>query len=219
MTEQTSTNDQPIILKGPAKMLQPLIQQVLALHQILGDKDLGAVYGVPTTILQGHYKFRPHIELFFYPHGKKFKSSDRSQVSFRLMHETTETISKAKLNQLGLRIKELFGGAEPFQWHKGKNEYTYYDQDRGYDFRVLAVSNVEAKKVITRIMEIQEHSPNWKLLFHKVPDEPGLAFPDTAQTVEILGAQVKEPVYRPNLVVSFHHAVAHIHGLKEAIHL
>lgn len=198
-------------------MLEPLLLQILALHQLIGDKDLGSVYGVPTTLFQGQYKFRPHIELIFHPAGVANKGKYKAQISFRLMNETTASITKAKLQQLGERIKTLFGGEEPFQWHKGKNEYIYYDQNEGYDFRILAVSNVEAKKIITRVMEIQEHSPNWKLLYHKVPDEPGLAFPDVAQQMEILGTEVKEPIYRPDIIVHFRHAVAHVHGLKDAV--
>lgn len=200
-------------------MLEPLIQQILALHQIIGDKDLGVVYGVPSTIFQGNYKFRPHVELLFYPPAKKHISSERSQISFRLMKFTSNTINTNEINELKIRIKELFDTTQPLSWHKGKTQYLYYDQDKGYDFRLLAINTAEAKKVITRVMEVQQHSPNWKLLFIKAADEPQIAFPSVPKKEEILGKQVTEPLRRPEIIVSFHRAVLHIHGLSQPIPL
>lgn len=96
-----------------------------------------AIFGIPATSFQETTKYHPQIHLYF---EEKYSEADpgykqlRSQVSLRLMGETTDTLTKAEMLVIANKIKTLFGAATPFFWKRGKELYSYIDQSKGYYF-------------------------------------------------------------------------------------
>jgi hypothetical protein len=174
-----------------------------------------AIFGIPSTSFQETTKYHPQIHLYF---EEKYSEADpdykplRSQVSLRLMNETTDTLTNAESLVIANKIKTLFSTSTPFFWKRGKELFSYIDQSKGYYFQLLCFSETEAKKVIEQVLDIRSHTPEWKLLNKKTNDEPVTSYPTIPITKTILGKPYKQPRRRPVGTVYFTHAVLHIHG-------
>jgi hypothetical protein len=174
-----------------------------------------AIFGTPSTSFQETTRYHPQIHLYF---EEKYTEADpgykplRSQVSLRLMNETTDTLTKAEITVIATKIKTLFSTSVPFHWKRGKELFSYIDQSKGYYFQLLCFSTTEAKKVIEQVLDIRGHTPNWKLLNSKTNAEPVGAYPTIPVSKTILGKSYKQPRRRPVGNVYFTHAVLHIHG-------
>lgn len=205
-----------IVLKGNSKILQPIITEILAFHQLIEQKDIGTIYGEPSTEFQVRRKFKPQIELFFKEDEADVVSGYKpveGRISFRIMGEESNTISEGELTTLGRKIKEVFGANNGYVWRKGKELYTYSDWDKGYHMKILARSEQNAQLLITNVLSIQGHTFVLKnMQLSKNQDELN-KFPYDPPTEIILGEPVKTPRYRPNVEVRFQYAAAHIHKL------
>jgi hypothetical protein len=174
-----------------------------------------AIFGTPSTSFQETTRYHPQIHLYF---EEKYTEADpgykplRSQVSLRLMNETTDTLTKAEITVIATKIKTLFSTSVPFHWKRGKELFSYIDQAHGYYFQLLCFSTTEAKKVIEQVLDIRGHTPNWKLLNSKTNAEPVGSYPTIPVSKTILGKSYKQPRRRPVGNVYFTHAVLHIHG-------
>jgi hypothetical protein len=174
-----------------------------------------AIFGIPATSFQETTKYFPQVHLYF---EEKYTESDkdykqlRSQVSFRLTNETTDTLTKADTLALATKIKSLFSTSTAFSWKRGKELFSYIDQSKGYYFQILCFSRAEAKKLISEVLQIRTHTPDWKLLNQKTNDEPSISYPTIPVTKTILGKPYKQPRRRPVGTVYFTHAVLHIYG-------
>jgi hypothetical protein len=174
-----------------------------------------AIFGIPSTSFQETTRYYPQIHLYF---EEKFSEAEigykqlRSQVSLRLMGETTDTLSSADVLVVANKIKTLFATTIPFHWKRGKELYSYIDQSKGYYFQILCFNETEAKKVIEQVLDIRGHTPTWKLLNTKKNAEPTTSYPTIPVTKTILGKPYKQPRRRPVGNVYFTHATLHIHG-------
>ncbi len=174
-----------------------------------------AIFGIPSTSFQETTRYHPQIHLHF---EEKYTEADagykplRSQISFRLIGETTETLSSAEVLIIANKIKTLFAGATPFFWKRGKELYSYIDQSKGYYLQILCFNETEAKKVVEQVLDIRGHTPTWKLLNTKTNSEPTTSYPTIPVTKTILGKSYKQPRRRPVGNVYFRYATLHIHG-------
>lgn len=178
------------------------------------------IYGIPATSFQETNKIHPQVHLYFEEKSTEAErgySILRSQISLRLMNETTDTLTKADATILASKIKTLFHAGAPFFWKRGKELASYIDQEKGYYFQLLVFSQTEAKKVIEQVLDIRGHSPNWKLLNIKQNSEPIGAYPTIPQTKTIMGKPVKQPRKRPVGTVHFTNAVLVLHGKPSPI--
>jgi hypothetical protein len=179
-----------------------------------------AIYGIPATSFQETNKIHPQIHLYF---EEKYTEADlgysplRSQVSLRLMNETTATITKAEATALGTKIKSLFNSGSAFFWKRGKELASYIDQEKGYYFQILVFNETEAKKVIEQVLDIRGHSPEWKRLTMHKNTEPATTYPTIPVTKVIMGKSVKQPRRRPVGTVRFVSAVLMLHGKPDPI--
>jgi hypothetical protein len=174
-----------------------------------------SIYGIPATSFQETNKIHPQIHLYF---EEKSTEADpgypplRSQVSFRLMNETSATLTIAEATAIANKIKTLFYAGTPFFWKRGKELASYVDQEKGYYFQILVFSETEAKKTIEQVLDIRGHTPNWKLLNIKQNAEPATSYPTIPPTKTIMGKPYKEPRRRPVGTVRFTRAVLMLHG-------
>lgn len=156
----------PIILKGTKRELMPIITQLMGMQQLLADRDVGNIYGMPVD--RWHESrivtHRPQVTLIFIEQDSEVEatySPISAELSFRLMGENETTMNPAKALILATKINTLFGGATPFTWKKGRELWGYIDPARGYHLAIYAWNETEAKKVISKILDIQNHVTNY----------------------------------------------------------
>lgn len=165
-------------------------------------------------------KHRPIIKLHFLEAENENDKDCRKvegTISYRLINESSTTITKNKLIVIANRMKEVFGGDNTFIWEKGKVMASYTDKSNGYQFQLLVRSENNAEKLITKVLATNSDRPDWKYLSYKTPDQPEAAYPKTTENINILGKTFKKPRRRPTADVRFQYAYCHISGLSNPI--
>lgn len=191
-------------------------------------KDLQApIYGIPVAEYDRSYKYRPQIYLHFYQSRINFPSSTNnnelnskaieSRISFRLMNETSESITITELERYSNRIKTNFGTNGGYRWEKGRVRVNYYDKEKGYKLSLLCRTKADGKALVEQVLDIQQHTPDWTNMTTTENEDPLQAYPDIPQprTRRILGKTVKTPYERPTVDVRYRYSTVHIHGLGE----
>ncbi len=203
-----------IILKGSKTLLRPIITQLMAMNQLLERMEF-----VADSINENYdpgRRYHPLVRLFFredsdfrpgtnQPVGQG-QNRVKGELRFRLMDETAETIGKGELTALGERVKQTFGPNNGYIWSKGKESYCYADWSRGYQLQILARSEAQAKDLVTKILSLQSHSPQWKYLSKTQNVAETERYPNIAEKKMILGEEVTLPVKRPNAEARFRFA-------------
>jgi len=220
-----------IVLAGNKNLLKPAIMQILAVHQILQDKDIGTIYAYSDDRESVKRKGKPQVTLFFLEDSLRVERASpdsqtpqtrrkqRAAIRFRLMDETTQTFSQANATTLGRRIKEIFGANGGFVWSKGKTMYSYTDWEQGYQFQLLCRTEAEAKRIVTAVMSIQSHTPDWSFFNTIKNDQEAAKYPENPGTQIIMGKTVQKPLTRPNVDVRFQYAYVSIKGLARPVTL
>ena len=219
-----------IILKGNSKLLMPVITQIMAVHQLLEQKDVGTIYADVSQKNTVERKKRPKLVLYFLedtdfertgrrsrtPHGRK---RDDGVISFRLMDETTYSFTEANGRVLGQKVKETFGANGGFIWNKGKTYYSYSDWAKGYQLQLLCKNSTEAKRIVTTTLSIKGHTPGWGNLQQIKNDQEDLKYPATPGTEIIMGETINKPVERPIVDVRFQYAYVKLDGLETPVNI
>ena len=164
--------------------------------------------------------FKPIVTLYFVQSKLDVKEGFRpvdGRISFRLMNESSETLTKRKLETLARQIKKLFASSNGYIWKKGKFQYTYADWEKGYQLQILARTEAQAKEIVTQVLKIQSHVPEWKNFFISRNNKPNEAYPGTPETLTILGKKEKLARRRPVEEVKFVEASIKITGLANKI--
>lgn len=215
-----------ILLKGNSKLLKPVITEIMAMYQLIENIESGGGYAEDTAYRNRRY--HPHIRLHFLedttfnqvgnnPSTYQGKRRLTGLVSFRIMNETSETISKGELTRIGTAIKNSFGANGGYTWEKGKELYTYADWDKGYQLQILAKNSSQPRDIISKILAIQSHTPDWVFLSKSGSESEIERYPDLPQTKIILGEQVTLKKVRPLVQVRFRYADAKVHLLTEPV--
>ncbi len=173
------------------------------------------IYGIPSTDFEIKYTYYPQIKLHFsesrYESSNNNRRPVRTEVSFRWRDDN---YSEASLTAIATKIKNTFA-VPVFKYGKGRNCWTYWDDQKGYRFTVYAQSEVEAKKIIGAAISLQDtETPDWdnKLREHK----DGVNY-TTQKTVRVLGKTEKSPKKRPVGTVEFQYAEMFIPGTTKPI--
>ncbi|MBW4556410.1 MAG: hypothetical protein KME59_10800 [Trichormus sp. ATA11-4-KO1] len=177
------------------------------------------IYGTPVQDIQRNTKFKPQIKLYF---REKLGTDVTNRVSpatgeitFRLVNESSSTISRAKAEALARDIKREF--ANPiFVWEKGWYKYTYLDLERGYDLRLLVKSKAEGIRITRQVLQIQGHTFNDDLGNYVDHDRSYSLNPGTHL---VYGRSVQKFVERPRVDLRFRYARLLIHGRITVVNL
>lgn len=208
-----------IVLQGTKLELMQRIPAIMDAYQIFKAFDERGLYTIPVTTFQDTWTFHPQVKLFFGQQAHETRDGFprvTGEISYRVMGETSETFTPANARVRAQRIKQLFAEPELFVWQKGKLRVSYADQANGYQFQLLVKNESEARKIITRVMEIEGKTPTWdKLTLH----ESKKTFPDTTATVRIYAEQRKLPRRRPREDIRFRYAELHLWGRPKPVAL
>ncbi len=215
-----------ILLKGNTKLLKPAITQIMAMYQLIQDIEGEGDYVKDTAYKNRRY--RPHIRLHFLedttfnqvgsnPSTYQGRRRLSGSITFRIMNETSETISKGELIRIGTAIKNSFGANGGYTWEKGKELYTYADWDKGYQLQILAKNSSQPRDIISKILALQNHTPDWVFLSKSGSESEIERYPDLPQTKIILGEQVTLKRVRPLVQVRFRYADAKVHLLTQPV--
>lgn len=215
-----------ILLKGNSKLLKPVITEIMALYQLIEGIETGG--GSADSEMQPGRRYHPLIRLHFLqdtdfnqigsnPDTYQGKRRLPGRITFRLMGETSETISKGELTRIATYIKTTFGANGGYIWDKGKELYTYADWSKGYQMQMLVRSSTQARDLVSKILPIQNHSPQWMFLTKSTNEAELERYPDLPQTKIILGETVTLKKVRPRVEVRFTYADARIHRLIEPV--
>ena len=178
------------------------------------------VYGTPVGRHQEVRQFRPQIVLEFLEDELDVEGGYGrvdGRISFRLMNETSESITRTELTTIANRIKLEFGANNGYKWKKGKDLASYTEREKGYQLQLLVRSKADAKELIGKILDINSDTPDWKYLNYKENDEPTNAYPTIPPTNLILGKTRREPRRRPIATVRFQYAYCSLWGEPNSI--
>ena len=198
-----------------------LIRYFLYYFDLRKAQDLQTpVYGIPIPSFQEARKFRPQIQLYFQEDHNDVDvgyAPVTGEISFRLMDESTETISESNVNTFAQRVRSNFCTGSGFVWKKGKVMCSYTDRARGYQTAMLCRTKTEGRRVVEQVLNIQSHSPDWKFMNVAENEEASVRYPTVPGNHTILGRSRKRPRQRPIADVRFQYALLHLHGLPHPI--
>ena len=179
------------------------------------------VFGIQTTDFMAELQIpsKPQVTLKFYEDSSEFLwennlSPAKSEISWRIMSQTSATITPAYAKEIALQIKEAFGEGNGFTWERGTVQVTYKDLPKGVNFRLLAESKSEAIRVIKKVLSLIDVPFQEKKVITATIDE---IFPVVPPVEEIYGQLRKLPRKHPITTVRFRRAELSIYGLKEPV--
>jgi hypothetical protein len=182
--------------------------------------DLQApIYGIPSTDFDAAVVYKPNVTLYFSEDPDQVmpdKNPVRAEISWRLMDETSQSMTEAKAEALARKIQTEFGVGSAYRWRKGRVKVTYRDRAKGYDFRLLAYSEAEAREVISKVLQVNNDPfVDDFVSIH----ESRASFPTNPGNQLVYGKQRPKPVRRPITYVRFVRATLTMHGLHKGITL
>jgi hypothetical protein len=141
------------------------------------------------------------------------------ECSWRLVNETSQTITKAKLTALANKIKTKFGSGNGYVFRKGRKIISYRNKSQGYEFLIRARELEDGRGLIRDILTMNGDSLEPELLRISEVDDETNAFPANPGTQTILGKRRNKPRKRPVTNVRFKYAYAFIDGIGQPIYL
>lgn len=178
------------------------------------------VYGIPWHEVQVERTFKPQVKLYFLEpynfniHGDGTPQAE-GEITFRVMNESSETISRTDAETLARAIKNTFA-TPPFTWNKGKFKCTYSDKERGYELKLLVTSKAEGERIVRAVLDIQSHPFDRDFLQYIDNDR---TYPANPGTHRVYGRQVKKFVKRRTADVKFRYAQLLIWGKQNPVNL
>lgn len=173
------------------------------------------IYGIPSTEYEIKYNYYPQVKLHFlenrYESSTNNRRPIRSEVSFRWREAD---YSSTNINALATKVHADF--AKPvFNFDKGRECWTYWDDEKGYRFTVYVKSKIEAKKIIGQTIGIQDEGlPDWDKNLREHKNEINY---DVRETVRVMGETKKKPRKRPVGTVRYQYAELFIPGTTKPI--
>jgi len=184
-------------------------------------RDLQApMFGIPVQDYQETFKYHPQVKLFFMEDADDVDDKYlpiRSEITFRLMGETENTINEAKARTIANRIRTLFCTGNGFRWKRGRETWLYNDLRRGYRFKLFAWSESEAKRVIEQVLDVQNHAPDWGDCLKNATQVKHLRTSIIPKTEFVYGKNRKLPREKPVGYVRFRYAELYVWGLPRPI--
>lgn len=208
------------LLKDDDTVNMTLLRQFLFFFHARKAQDLQApIYGIPILDFDEKVTYRPSVTLFFSEDPDQVPSQKqpvRTQISFRLMNETSSSIVEAEARTLATKIKTEFGTAGGYRWRRGKILATYRHRDQGWNLQIYAFSETEAREVINKVLDLRSQNLDSDYLtIHESKAE----FPANPGNHTVYGKSRPKPVRRPVTYVRYQRSTLSMWGLTKGITL
>ncbi|MEH1884097.1 hypothetical protein [Nostoc sp.] len=169
------------------------------------------IVGQPKIDLDADVRYHPEVtvvlkqSLTSVPRGKYPKDA---RISWRLMNETSESLTFTKMNDVAALVYQQFF-QNRFSFKKGKFIGWYISPLDGLHLQLYCLDATEAKRVAKYV--VQAIGKTWNDSIFKVtsPDRDNIASPEQ---ITILGKQKDAPIWRPNITVNASKANINVWG-------
>lgn len=164
-------------------------------------------------------ELKPYITLYFQQDRAAVTpglAPLKASISFRLMNETSTSITKTNVEALATKIKNEFALGQGYTFNKGKDIVNYIDVENGYRLRLYVINKAEGEQVVRKTLEIRNHTYDADKLSLVNPERNSLNNPSN---VTILGDTYKKPRWRPTGTVRFQWAHLTLYGNPDPIYL
>lgn len=165
------------------------------------------------------FKYKPIVTLYFQQDRSAVADNYApvtAEISFRLMNETSESLSKANLETLARKIKNELALGQGFTFNKGKINANYIDSEYGYRLQLYVINKTEGEMVVKKILGLQDHTYQDDKFTLGSPERNSLNNPGN---IVIVGETHKKPRWRPTATVRFQWAYISIHSKPDPIYL
>lgn len=174
------------------------------------------MYAYPVDDYQEVRTFRPQILLEFWELQAEARRNNRDIVrrraSFRLMNETSSTVTESQISAIGNRIRTAFPTS--YRFKTGRFKCSYRDVSNGIELIAQPYSQAEGKEFIGKVLQAANIPPDWDRF--TVSQYPSRNF-NTQQYQTILGKSVKLKKRRPIANTYLRRATLHLHGRTESV--
>ena len=181
------------------------------------------VYGIPVTAFTIQRRHRPQVSLYFQQNSLQVRKGDApvtGEISWRLMDESTDSMTQSKLEVIANKIKNIFGGTTAtYVWKKGRTMCSYTSWEEGLQLQILADGEQEGERVTKDVLRAHGGTYDSTKFNVNKNKNPLNKYPQTRKTKTILGKTVQLLIERPVADVRFRYATLALHGLARPIHL
>jgi hypothetical protein len=175
------------------------------------------VYSMPKADYDASFVYRPQVTCYFRQDLSAVAAGKvpvRSQISFRMMGETGETLRETEVERLAAAVRRELATAGGYRWTRGKLKVVYNDKLQGYFMQLLVSTEAEGIQVIRKILDIQNHTYESDYVSTATSKKD---FPATPPKRMILQKLRTVPRQRPTATVRFTHATLAVWGLPNDI--
>ena len=167
------------------------------------------IIGQPKSDFDADVKYHPQVTVYFVqdiqsvPRGSRPKNA---RVTWRLMDQTSETISNQILNNWATKVYNSFFNPV-YSFHKGKYIGWYNSPADGLHLQLYCLDDITAESVAKKIVTSADKTFNDDLFKVTKPKRNNIA---QSQQITILGQSKSVPNWRPNITVNVAYAYINI---------
>lgn len=172
-------------------------------------------YAIPTDNFHISVKFLPQVKLLFYESQYSASNNMRppleAQISYRLMVDPA-TMTETDVENLAIKIYDEFASnGNIYSFDKGQYKASYRDKANGYQFILTVNDETTARDLITKVLSLNNHVPDWDFL---TISESKKQVSQTPEQITIIGKNYDKPIYRQDVTVHFRKAELAIWGMR-----
>lgn len=180
------------------------------------------IFGQVVEQIDESVEYRPKIVLYFREDEEDAEPGYQPlplEISFRLMDETSTSITKNKLIAIGNKIKTAFGTGQGYVHRKGRRIAYYNDKLNGCKFQVHCREEQDGKNLIREALSIIDKTiDETKLNYNKIDNEAD-AFPYNPGFHNVLGKRIEKPRRRVITNVRFRYSYVKLWSKGQPIYL
>ncbi|MBD2204940.1 hypothetical protein H6G33_04225 [Calothrix sp. FACHB-1219] len=170
------------------------------------------IIGMPKIDVDADVTYKPEVTLFFKQNKEsvpKGKTAKTARMSYRLMNQTSSSLSKAELRTLGQNIYNDFAKPTPYRFNKGKIIGWYVKPEDGLNLQIYAHTSEIGETVARKIIAHRNLTFDDNIFKFTTPNRNSDTTPGT---ITILGETQQKPIWRPTVFVEFEHASINLHN-------
>jgi hypothetical protein len=169
------------------------------------------IIGMPKIDVDADVTYKPEVTLFFKQNKQSVprnKTAKTAKMSYRLMNQTSSSLSKTELVTLGRDIYNDF--ATPvYRFNKGKIIAWYIRAEQGLNLQIYCHTEEIGETVVKKVLQHRNLTfENDYFKFTKPSKNSDL----TPGNITILGESREKPIWRPTVFVEFSHASINLHN-------